>query len=89
VRSETGEEGWVRNVPAVRGTADLRITALDAKRTRFAVQPWPFSTTSVELVCEGFELPQIRFSGTDQMRRALSDVRRVVVMAELVPDERQ
>jgi hypothetical protein len=68
---------------------DLRITALDAEGTRLALQPWPFSATSVKLACEGFELPQTRFTDTDQMRIALRDTRRVRVMAELVPDERQ
>jgi hypothetical protein len=89
VRSETEQEGLIRTVPTARGTVDLRITALDAEGTRLALQPWPFSATSVKLACEGFELPQTRFTDTDQMRIALRDTRRVRVMAELVPDERQ
>jgi hypothetical protein len=89
VRSETEQEGWIRAVPTARGTADLRIIALDAALTRFAVQPWPFSAMSVAFACEGFELPPTGFTDTDQMRTALRDARRVRVMAELVPDERQ
>ena len=84
VRSDTEQEGWIRTVPTARGTADLRIVALDAS-TRFAVQPWPFSATSVRLACEGIELPQTRFTDAEQMRAALGDARRVRVMAELVP----
>jgi len=88
VRSDTAQEGLIRTVPTARGTADLHIIALDAG-TRFTVRPWPFSTMSVRLVCEGIELPQKWFTDTDQMRTALGDARRVRVMAELVPDERQ
>ena len=85
VRSDTEQAGLIRTGPTARDTTDLRIVALDAGLTRFAVQPWPFSVTSVSLACEGIELPQTRFTDTDQMRTALGDARRVRVMAELVP----
>jgi len=89
VRSGTAKEGWIRAVPTARGAADLCIIALDGGTTRFAVQPWPFSSTSVKLACEGFELPQNRFTDVDEMRAALRDARRVRLMAELVSDERR
>jgi hypothetical protein len=84
VRSDKGH-GRISNVPTARATTDLRIVALDADLTRFTVQPWPFSATSVSLVCEGLELPHIHFTDQDWMRTALRDARRVSVTAALVP----
>ncbi len=84
VRSTTDGEGWIRAVPTAHGAVDLRIIALDADLTRFAVQPWPFSATSVRLACEGFELPPARFTDQEQMRATLRQARRISVVAELV-----
>jgi hypothetical protein len=87
VGSDREGEAWVRNVPTAQGSVDLRIAALHPNRTRFAVQPWPFATSSVSLVCEGIELPPIRFAEQDQMRSALLDARRISLAAELVPGD--
>jgi hypothetical protein len=87
VRSDQDGEAWLRNVPTARDMVDLRILALHPDGTRFVVQPWPFAALSVRLVCEGIELPPIRFAEQDHMQAALRDARRINLMAELVPSD--
>lgn len=84
VRCDRNGEGQIRDVPTARTTTDLRILALDASLTHFAVRPWPFSVRSVDLACEGFELPRGSFSDQNQMRAAIHDARRISLTAELV-----
>jgi hypothetical protein len=88
VSADVDGEGWVRDVPTARAMVDIRIRALDAGRTRFALQPWPFAAASARLTCEGVELPHVRFADEAAMRTALRDGRRVIVAAELTPADR-
>jgi hypothetical protein len=88
VSTEVDGEGWIRDVPTARASVDIRIRALDAGRTRFALSPWPFAAASACLSCEGVALPHARFADETAMRTALRDGRRVVVAAELTPADR-
>jgi Protein of unknown function (DUF3891) len=88
VSADVDGEGWIRDVPTVRAMVDIRIRALDAGRTRFVLNPWPFAEASARLTCEGVALPHARFADETAMRSALREGRSVVVAAELTPDDR-
>jgi hypothetical protein len=78
--------GWdpftARDVPARAGLVDveLRSTGSDGE---FALEPWPFATSSVEVRCEGRRLAA-RYEDEESMQRGLDEAEPVMLEFRLL-----
>jgi hypothetical protein len=84
VRTEDPQRGVVKQVPTADGETDVCLRANDGDLAKVAVIPWPFSTPTVWVACEGILLAP-HFHGEAAMRDALGNAPRVVLSAELRP----
>lgn len=80
-----GEDAPIPNVPTIgEGRTSLCIRAPNGDPVDLTVDPWPFATDRVEVLCEGRRL-RGRFDDETAMRRALNDAEPVSVTAVLKP----
>jgi len=82
----TGEEVRIPKVPTTgRDCTDLCIRAPNGDPADLTVDPWPFASARVALICEGRRL-RGRFTDEADMRTALHDAERVGISAVLRPN---
>ncbi len=75
----------IEEAPANAGTVtELTLIPLEPTRRLMRLQPWPFSTERVRLVCEGRILTR-RYDDETTMRRELREAERTLVVATLIP----
>ena len=79
VRTDDPAVGIVRQVPthadATEGTSttDLIVRTADHRGNAMTVDPWPFATDRLDLMCEAIPLPPTGFPDAAAMRAALDD----------------
>jgi hypothetical protein len=72
------------DVPTCDGTTTLTLIADNADPTRVLVDPWPFRTQTLELLCDGRRLPET-FTDEEAMRRALAQAPWLTIRWRLQP----
>ena len=85
IRSDGPFEAKIEDVPTAAGNTDLQLLAEDGDITNVVVTPWPFAAPHVRVSCEGIKLPSQRFDDEQEMRAALRDAKRVVLLTDLRP----
>jgi Protein of unknown function (DUF3891) len=83
IRSDGPFDAKVSDVPTAAGETDIRLLAVDGDLTNVVVTPWPFAEPHVRLTCEGIKLPSQPFDDDDEMRLALREAPRLVLVTEL------
>jgi hypothetical protein len=83
VRSDDPREGVVKQVPTADGETDIHLQAIDGDLAKIVVSPWPFSSPTVQVACEGILLPSRTFDDESEFRSGLREASRIVLAAEL------